>query len=518
MRCPRCGPAVLALFPGLVLTEEEKYDVVIVGAGVAGRAALRELKGSVAVIDSDRTALLEAGRISTATLLEGRATRIHCGLRRLHVDSGLEIQWERLILAIGAPAPYVPEDMVDPQVRAKIAILGGRGRDHDDAVMTEAILRARHQRVVIIGSGWPAVQLALRCPGATLICADHGPLAARAPRWLSAALRKRLSRAGVQVKHHHQIRYVGASGTSVRVYMGKTYDALSTSAIDCDFIVVAGAEFTYQTTRGSPDDERCAPRGAAMLMSDAVKELDLTRPIAVNDEVLASSTVLCCGDCAATPSRLLATPYLSTRGTTEIAAHAGYDHARISGTAAGKHVTESGPVAAKVLRQAGPPCFLCSDPMFSCAFVGRCDSDLQVHSFFPDRSDTSITFFLASNRIVGVLLWGADLADDVRITKAKALLDDHQIGGSLRLAAHDLLGSPHVRFQHRMAISRAERLGPTYSPGAGTADLALFSRGRNISMPQKRQDAYTAGILEANNPDSVLPRHSTLQRRGSQRS
>lgn len=495
--CALLGPRA-----ALCLSDDErKFPFVILGAGYAGRAALAALpRESVLIIDQEKQALegLQNAMVARATWLDPGASKI--GL-----DDGTVLEFtERCVVALGAPRPHVPPEFVDPAVSHRVVCLGGRGRLHDQRLIAEISEYSRGHRVAIIGGSWPAVSLASRCPGCVLVVPEHGPLAARVPRWLSTTLKRRLEKR-CEVRNLCQVAFVGRSAGRLKLYLARSYDALSTSNLEVDLVVVAG-EYHFQQSRQHSsalvepglDDRcaRCAPPGAASLPQKRISLEDLAAPLFVNDELCASSRVLAAGDAAATPARLAASTLATVpvaegsrlRSATSLASHAGVGHAVATGEAAGAHAASRDGSSAAYLLAQHVPLYVIDDDFLKAAFLGRCDAELEAHSFY-GASGHSATLYLDRPRpnepkdIVGVLVWGS-----TDVQKAlQVLLKSHM---PARDAAEFILQQPPAR--HRTALSRAERLGPTLSQCA--ADAALFSRGRKTSLAQQLTDAYSAGI------------------------
>lgn len=515
------------------------YSFVILGVGFAGRAALdglvsRRPASKILVVDPDKQAVLDA--TSAASNVYGsncRASWLDAGKKCVGLSDGTTATWsERCILAVGAPEPHVPSDFVDESAWEFVEILGGRGRSCDDAVFLRAKKMAKDGgRIAVLGGAWPAVQFAARCASfggeVTLVVPEHSPLFARAPRWLGSVLTRRLERRGVTVRRFSQVSFI-ARGP--RVYTARTFDAMATQSFETDLVVVAGGEYHMQHGRVPKDepvelglDEKCAecaPRGASRLPIKRIVSLDMASPVSVNEELCASSTVLAAGDAAATPSRIATSPVCACvplapgsrlRSAATLTSHAGVSHAVATGDAAGAHAASNDGNEAASLLDSYVQVYVAEERTlnFVAVFVGRCDSEAETHTYsYPGRSDSSVTLFVNRPRpgapavVVGALLWGSEATQPLVRERAVSFvgswrdekLNEDERDDELRRKAVLILGKAPSRY--RNALSRSERLGPGFAPGAAAADVSLFSRGRNVSsFAQKQAAAYKAGIL-----------------------
>ncbi|KAJ1453644.1 hypothetical protein M885DRAFT_567255 [Pelagophyceae sp. CCMP2097] len=592
--CLRSAAAALGGASTRALADERppaarEYPFVIVGAGIAGRAALHELldrrpDARVLVVDADSVCIRDAEAIAAlkrnskpnVDCVVGCASSIDVEQRLVSVD-GRDVRFgDKCILATGSPPPHVPDDFVDAAIVDRVATLG-RGASHDAKILQDVLRRAAAgEHVLIVGAAWPAVELASLAAQAapaetrraakrraatgeeppavvTLLFPEQAPLQARVPRWLGGLLRKRLERRRIDVRVHSQVRYVGPAedGTGrLRVYVGRAYDAMQASSVDADFVVIAGGEhhFQHSSDRGGEAAHlgfcataaRTAPRGTAVLpvVGGPVSLVEMASPLCVNGELCASSRVLVAGDAAATPPRQLAATVCAAVPVGEdaefyassISAHAGEAHARESGAAAGAHAASGdGSLAAAMFVDhvpRGTAVYACDSARaalggFGCSLVGRCDSELETHAFsFTGATKNAsgvVALYVERPRasgprvVVGVVLWGAALLDGPETLAAakRTILDARQAAGgadddveafaALRAVADVIATAAPATLlsTHESCISRAERLGPRYAPGAGAADTALFSRGRNSSGAEKKKQAYSAGIVQS---------------------
>ena len=559
------------------------YDSVIVGCGVSGTAALvahgaRGGGRSCLVLDGDADAIARCRRLGGAgvTCLRERAARVDPARKRVETAGGGSYAYGgKLLVASGGAAPVPPEGFVDGGAEALVRVLG-LGESSDAAVEAEALaLAARGGEVAVVGGSWQAVALAGRLAragprsreasghsgsAATLVFPEQTPVGARLPKALGLKLRKRLEKRGVAVVGHSQVRYVGPSASSRRclLYLGRVDDALKTSQAYADLVVVAGGEHV-PPAEVSARDALCAPRGAQVASATKPTDLDgppgAKRPIFVNEELAANSTILACGDAAATPCRLAAATAAAAAAATvghracTIANDAGVHHAEATGAAAGDHLaTLDGRGAAAVVARLSPTVVAdFGDALgLHVTLVGKCDATLEAHHFYGKHVNVAVYVEKSASTDdggpsrrapVGVVFWASGPAVDAEacgraaaaardalavLADAPAPYDDEHPDRlweldleNLRTLLDECLaasGTDERTFRHAHVISRADRLGPRFYDGLGAADTALFSRGKNSKMADRVSRAYASGVVHG--PGDAAPRSFAPRGRG----
>jgi hypothetical protein len=456
---------------------------------------------------------------------------LHPGQQTLKTSSG-DITYGRCLLASGSPAPAPPPGFVDHGARAAVRVLGlGETHDAAAAAEAEAVARAGGDVVVLGGSRRATALVADVCaasrpadatadcvaeegPAATLIFPEATPLGARLPKALGRRLARRLEKRGASVLALNQVRHIGAAqGGGAWVYLGRSDDPMKTSRRRADLVVVAGGEHFAPQVPTMVRRDTAASLGAVS-MSAARPTILGGGPVYVSEELAACQSVLSCGDAAATPCRLRASPLARSAAAISLAAEAGNWHAQATGAAAGAALVDGdAAAAASVVDELTPRLVVDLGAGLSAAFIGRCDATLENRAsdagkaatvaVYVDRSDE-----LASpvGAVVFVTAGAGDLAAAAETVDEALRTVDNAEG--VAAAAFDALGAGEPGLRHaRTTGSRDARLGPRVTDRSSSV---LFSRDSGSEVVKDRAlSAFSRGWLHG--PDAAPTEAMTVR-------
>ena len=516
---------------------------MIIGCGVGGTAALKAVstrappQTSLLVVDSDPAAVARCRALarcaqSSVSCLRDRVASLHPGQQTLKTSSG-DITYGRCLLASGSPAPAPPPGFVDHGARAAVRVLGlGETHDAAAAAEAEAVARAGGHVVVLGGSRRATALVADVCaasrpadatadcvaeegPAATLIFPEATPLGARLPKALGRRLARRLEKRGAAVLALNQVRHIGAAqGGGAWVYLGRSDDPMKTSRRRADLVVVAGGEHFAPQLPTMVRRDTAASLGAVS-MSAARPTVLGSGPVYVSEELAACQSVLSCGDAAATPCRLRASPLARSAAAISLAAEAGNWHAQATGAAAGAALVDGdAAAAASVVDEVTPRLVVDLGAGLSAAFIGRCDATLENRASDAGKAATVAVYVDRSDELaspVGAVVFVTAGAGDLAAA-AEAVDDTLRLGATpdaVAAAAFDALGAGEPGLRHaRTTGSRADRLGPRV---ADRASSVLFSRdGGNAELVKDRAlSAFSRGWLHG--PDAAPTEAQTVR-------
>ena len=463
---------------------------------------------SLLVVDSDPAAVARCRALarcaqSSVSCLRDRVASLHPGQQTLKTSSG-DITYGRCLLASGSPAPAPPPGFVDHAARAAVRVLG-LGETHDAAAAAEAEAVARAGgHVVVLGGSRRATALvagdvcaasrpadatadcvAEEGPAATLIFPEATPLGARLPKALGRRLARRLEKRGAAVLALNQVRHIGAAqGGGAWVYLGRSTIPMKTSRRRADLVVVAGGEHFAPQLPTMVRRDTAASLGAVS-MSAARPTILGGGPVYVSEEFAACQSVLSCGDAAATPCRLRASPLARSAAAISLAAEAGKWHAQATGAAAGAALVDGdAAAAARIVDEVTPRLVVDLGAGIAAAFIGRCDATLENRASDAGKAATVAVYVDRSDELaspVGAVVFVTAGAGDLAAA-AEAVDDTLRLGATpdaVAAAAFDALGAGEPGLRHaRTTGCRADRLGPRV---ADRASSVLFSRdGGNV--------------------------------------
>jgi len=524
-------------------TRRNHYDHVIVGCGVGGTAALKAVttrappQTSLLVVDSDPAAVARCRALarsaqSSVSCLRDRVASLHPGQQTLKTSSG-DITYDRCLLASGSPAPAPPPGFVDHGARAAVRVLGlGETHDAAAAAEAEAVARAGGHVVVLGGSRRATALVADVCaastpadatadcvaeegPAATLIFPEATPLGARLPKALGRRLARRLEKRGASVLALNQVRHIGAAqGGGAWVYLGRSDDPMKTSRRRADLVVVAGGEHFAPQLPTMVRRDTAASLGAVS-MSAARPTILGGGPVYVSEELAACQSVLSCGDAAATPCRLRASPLARSAAAISLAAEAGTWHAQATGAAAGAALVDGdAAAAASIVDEVTPRLVVDLGAGVAAAFIGRCDATLENRASDAGKAATVAVYVDRSDELaspVGAVVFVTAGAGDLAAA-AEAVDDTLRLGASpeaVATAAFAALGAGEPGLRHaRTTGSRADRLGPRVSDRASSV---LFSRdgGNGEVVKDRESKAFARGWLHG--PDAAPTEAMTVR-------
>lgn len=521
------------------------YDHVIVGCGVGGTAALKAVStraaslSSLLVVDSDPAAIARCRALArhaqcSVACVRDRVASLHPGQQTLTTSATGDITYGRCLLASGSPAPAPPPGFVDRGARAAVRVLG-LGETHDAAAAAEAAAVARAGgHVVVLGGSrratslvadvcavWRPVDATADCvaeegPAATLIFPEATPLGARLPKALGRRLARRLEKRGASILALNQVRHIGAAhGGGAWVYLGRSDDPMKTSRRRADLVIVAGGEhFVPPHTPTTVVRRDTVAELGATSMSAARPTVLGGGPVWVSEELAACQSVLSCGDAAATPCRLRASPVARSRAAASLAAEAGTWHAQATGAAAGAALVDGdAAAAASVVDELTPRLVVDLGAGVSAAFIGRCDATLENRASDAGKGATVAVYVDRSDELaspVGAVVFtvGSGELDAAAAAVDDALRSVDTAPEGVAAAAFAALGAGEPSLRHARTMgSRADRLGPRV---ADRSSSVLFSRDVMSEVVKDRADkAYARGWLHG--PGSALTEAETVR-------
>ena len=263
-------------------TENEVYDFVIIGYGNTGQSALRTLRetcpnAKIALVDPLRSSKKsnDNAKYYRDTVLEFDPSAKSIRLLR---DPNASIVYRHgLLIATGARGAPPPLELFQEAALSRVLELRPTeiARNTKRPMMAPEKVRkavaeaaSRGAKIAILGSGWEALDLLLVAERAskstrkkpTICYANPGIAWNILPPYLSAELRKKLSKKDIDVQDRSFVRYVAdfqqSSGNSncqqLELHNAKTYDLLDTNRTILDLLVVAPDSFGDKGTAALP--------------------------------------------------------------------------------------------------------------------------------------------------------------------------------------------------------------------------------------------------------------------------
>jgi hypothetical protein len=236
-------------------------------------------------------------------------------------------------------------------------------------------------------------------------------------------------------------------------------------------------------------------------------------PVYVSEELAACQSVLSCGDAAATPCRLRASPLARSAAVISLAAEAGNWHAQATGAAAGAALVDGdAAAAASIVDEVTPRLVVDLGAGLSAAFIGRCDATLENRASDAGKAATVAVYVDRSDELaspVGAVVFVTAGAGDLAAA-AEAVDDALKVATAegVAAAAFDALGAGEPGLRHaRTTGSRADRLGPRVSDRASSV---LFSRDSGSEVVKDRAlSAFSRGWLHG--PDAAPTEAQTVR-------
>ena len=366
-------------------------DYVIIGHGRAGKSALRTLKAldpSADITVIDPNFLHESNNVEQPNRQKGHGKLYHLQTRATSIDhsqkivrispialpnsktSSSTIHYRKsILLATGSRGAPPPEECIGPDSKARIVELrsttvprsvGKRTQQQmpvlDPAGVRSLSLMAASQgaTVAVMGSGFEALELAASLAHACvkkanedenkkvlMLFGNSGPLSSRLPRYLSAAVSKRLRQWGIDVEERSMTRYLSMENSTeiprLELYTVKSYDRLDSRRLVADLLVLAPSVSGMNGTAVLPVVNDTTTKTASynyQPWSSLITPSLLTcyledGRVATNSEFLAASSVYAAGSVAKYPN-----------GRTGQADVAGGDHmsAELSGEVAARNM------------------------------------------------------------------------------------------------------------------------------------------------------------------------------------
>lgn len=264
--------------------QAKQYDFIIIGNGLAGRSAARQLReqcpaASIALIDPLRT---DTDTDSSIHMLTQQATFLDPRERIVQLRDQSSVSYKcAVLIATGSHGAPIPHYLHDEQARSRILEWKGQYSQHGkeeallpDQITSQIVKAARTgQKIAVLGSGWDAVALTLRAASVsrrgrrpTLFTGASGPLSHVLPNYLVNAVAKRIKSKHIIIKDRTLIRYISMEHTTpqlepkaqVQIYTARSFDFMDSQVDLVDWIVAA------------PDTS--GPRGSASLGTGAVPD------------------------------------------------------------------------------------------------------------------------------------------------------------------------------------------------------------------------------------------------------
>jgi hypothetical protein len=336
-------------------------DYVVIGHGRAGQSAVRTLKyldpsADIIILDPNN---LQPNNEQTKSRTSGavhhlptRATFIEHSLKVIRVSpiqsSTSESQTcnvhyrKSMLIATGCRGAPPPEECIAPDAKSRILELRStsvsniNNKDkkkqqlpilNPSTVRSLALMAASQgATVAVMGSGFEALELAASLARASpkaandtddnlkvqLLFGNSGPLSSRLPRYLSAAIAKRLRQSGIDVEERSMMRYLSMENSTgiprLELYTLKSYDRLDSRRLVSDLLVLAPSVGGMNGTAVLPvaNEDAVETSNNYQPWSSLVSPSLLTcyledGRVATNSEFLAASHVYAAGSVAKYP-------------------------------------------------------------------------------------------------------------------------------------------------------------------------------------------------------------------------
>ena len=338
------------------------YDFIIIGYGNSGQSALRTLQqkcpnARIALVDPLRSS--NKGKKNSNNINRNDTKTAYTEYYRdtvvefnpstksvtLLTDPDTSIGYKHgVLIATGARGAPPPLELFQDEALSRVLELRPTelSKNTKRPMMAPervrkavAVAASRGAKIAILGSGWEALDLVLVAEKAcksvkkqklpTICYANQGIAWNILPPYLSAELRKKLSKRGIDLQDRSFVRYVAdfqqQSGNckQLELHNAKTYDLLDTRRTILDLLVVAPDSFGDKGTAALPTPD----------VPDQMKESSDGRPwyktwsqisktsnaapstvvcfeddgrIAVNTELSVASKIYAAGSCAKYPN------------------------------------------------------------------------------------------------------------------------------------------------------------------------------------------------------------------------
>ena len=414
----RIGPAALCASSASAegsgqRLDGKQFDAVIVGYGVAGRAAYEELrKSNLSILVIDPRAVKAEWPSTSHNLATASVTRLGLVSRSLTLSDASTITYKALLISTGAFASgsaALPASYLDPGMpESDDSIL-----DLSDPLALEQLRQevVAGKHVTILGAGsWASVSAALYlareasaagfCKAVTLLSANGGVLFNSLPRNLSVAISRRLSNrrgggAGIEVVPYSVVRFVGGSDVSAAlgsveganarnvVFVANALDSMDTSMFFTDR-VAALPPLALPPTGSEGLGDATSPNHFALLGGPDAPALELGElgGLQCNASLSAAEGVFVAGDAC----NVFIPP--CGRGV-----YSGWEHAETSGAAAGRNMraflARSPSPGASVYSHT--PAYVAvggAEVGIHLVLLGNCSAALDSHAFFWRVSST----------------------------------------------------------------------------------------------------------------------------------
>lgn len=310
-------------------SQTKLYPFVIVGNGIAGKAAveqiIRQAKPSnyrdsdILVIDPHDTASTPTTVSSSSkrvTYLKNHVINMDLAKQQLSLSDGTLVRYHACLVATGMGeidmimgTKVLDQDAVDYVYDASIRTT----QDH----LATAVEKGQHVTLVG-GDGWESVctaswlaDLAAKrgwkgC--VSLLTPLSGVLATSTPHYVTNAIGKRLRAKGIEIVAYSQVRYIGGKGTfsapsgmisapELGVYISRVHDSMFTNILYTDKIAMF--------PRAAPHSHCGAPLNCANhFAAEAGLEPASSGGFLVNHAMLASKNVYVAGELANVPTAM----------------------------------------------------------------------------------------------------------------------------------------------------------------------------------------------------------------------
>lgn len=375
-------------------------DYIIIGHGRAGQSAVRTLKAldptaDIVILDPNNNSMYQSNNTeqtkrrrkggtirhipTRATCIDHASKLVNISSIQPHTVEQSEVQKihyrKSILLSTGSRGAPPPEECIGPNAKSRLLELRSTSipsmkistttpsvhKDQlpilDPVTVRSLSLMAASQgaTVAVMGSGFEALELAASLAGASpklseddtiktqLLFGTSGPLSGRLPRYLSAAISKRLRQCGIDVEERSMTRYLSMENSTeiprLEIYTVKSYDRLDSRRLVTDLVVLApsvcGMNGTAVLPTENDSDEKTRgndykPWSSLIDPSLLTCYLEDGR-VATNSELLAASSIYAAGSVAKYPN-----------GRTGQADMAGGDHmsAEVSGDIAARNMVK----------------------------------------------------------------------------------------------------------------------------------------------------------------------------------
>jgi len=370
-------------------------DYIVIGYGKTGQSAVRTIKqldptAHIVIIDPSNNYLQQqssdnndhsSSKNKRGILNRNKGSEIHLHTRASYINhnkklisihpinntdtTNQSIRYRKSVLiATGSRAAPPPESCVRQDAKDRILELRSTSSSSSSTLLDPTTVRSlsimaasQLATVSIMGSGFEALELAAYCArvsqaangGQTsskdeekkvqLLFGNAAPLSNILPRYLSAAVSKRLRQNGIQVEERALTRYISLAydnngiqqegnkaAPKLEIYTVKSYDSLDSKQLKSDLLVYAPsvdgnngtAVLPTNTLDNNNKSTNYLPWSSLVTPPILTSYLDDGR-LVTNAELQAASSIYAAGSCANYPN--LKTGQLATAGGRHVSAH-----------------------------------------------------------------------------------------------------------------------------------------------------------------------------------------------------